>query len=316
MSHVVFVHGIAQQQIGGPTIENAWILALAGGLETAGYNNSADRLRLPVGAVGRIEARMAYYADLFVRQFQGEAQGADDDGDEKNYTAEQNALREEIAMQWLERAAQHAEDPRIKNPARHELDQIRGPRPREEQQGFREFGRRAVDALCQVPGIAHAGLRAATAVNKTLGQVTRYLTEEDIRGEVQRRIAQKITADTRVIIGHSLGSVAAYEAVHQLGLPLDLLVTLGSPLGLPSIVVDRLRPAPGFPGKVRKWVNIADTNDLVASEPNLGGLFGWDVPDGSEFRPFIRVDNEGAAHSAERYLIKKEVGTNVGPVFP
>lgn len=172
---------------------------------------------------------MAYYADLFVRQFQGEAQGADYDNDEENFTAEQNALQEEIALQWLEQAAQSAEDPRTRNPARHELDQIRGPRPGEEQQGFREFGRRAVNALCHVPGIAHAGFRAATAVNKTLGQVTRYLTEDDIRGEVQRRIAQRIAPDTRVIIGNSLGSVAAYEAVHQLEQPLDLLVTLGSP---------------------------------------------------------------------------------------
>src|SRR6516225_8981118 len=47
---------------------------------------------------------------------------------------------------------------------------------------------------------------------------------------------------------HSLGSVVAYEATQELEHPLPLLITLGSPLGLNTIVYQRLRPQPpSFP---------------------------------------------------------------------
>jgi pimeloyl-ACP methyl ester carboxylesterase len=65
-----------------------------------------------------------------------------------------------------------------------------------------------------------------------LRQGRRYITEPAIRADVQERVAAEIGPDTRMLVGHSLGSVVAYEAMcaHP-GWPVRALVTLGSPLG-------------------------------------------------------------------------------------
>jgi hypothetical protein len=73
-----------------------------------------------------------------------------------------------------------------------------------------------------------------------------------------------------VVLAHSLGSVVAYEALHaEPDLRVGLLLTLGSPLALPRVIFDRLRPAPidgrgSRPRGAARWVNIADPGDIVA----------------------------------------------------
>ena len=48
-----------------------------------------------------------------------------------------------------------------------------------------------------------------------------------------------------MLVGHSLGSVVAYEALcANPEWPVRMLVTLGSPLGIPNLIFDRLEPAP------------------------------------------------------------------------
>lgn len=107
-------------------------------------------------------------------------------------------------------------------------------------------------------------------VIRSLVQVTRYLREPRVRDAVQARVAEQIDESTRVLIGHSLGSVIAFEAACRPGRPLPLLVTLGSPLGLRTIVYDRLRPQPPrFPEQVSRWVNVSADDDLVAVVPDL-----------------------------------------------
>ena len=58
----------------------------------------------------------------------------------------------------------------------------------------------------------------------------------------------------------------------------ELLVTLGSPLGIPNLVFDKLTPTPAdglgaWPGPVAGWVNIADADDVVALRKRLAPLF-------------------------------------------
>ena len=79
-------------------------------------------------------------------------------------------------------------------------------------------------------------------VNRSLAQVTRYLTNEEIRSAALASVSKLNGPETRVLIGHSLGSVVAYEAAYLINQPLPLLLTLGSPLGLQTIVYQRLRP--------------------------------------------------------------------------
>ena len=105
-----------------------------------------------------------------------------------------------------------------------------------------------------------------------------------------------------MIIGHSLGSVVAYECAHLLKHPLPLLVTLGSPLGLRTIVTDRLSPPPSFPPRAAAWLNVANREDVVAAEPDLRPLFAQDVPAASRFEG-VWFDEAGKdPHRAETYL--------------
>jgi hypothetical protein len=46
-----------------------------------------------------------------------------------------------------------------------------------------------------------------------LKQVARYFSDDSLRRAANARIVAKMTADTRVIVAHSLGSVVAYETL-------------------------------------------------------------------------------------------------------
>nr|WP_052478053.1 hypothetical protein [Kibdelosporangium sp. MJ126-NF4]CEL15646.1 hypothetical protein [Kibdelosporangium sp. MJ126-NF4]CTQ90315.1 hypothetical protein [Kibdelosporangium sp. MJ126-NF4] len=72
-----------------------------------------------------------------------------------------------------------------------------------------------------------------------------------------------------VILAHSLGSVVTYEALTTHPHPdVDLLITLGSPLAMPDIVLDRLRAPTACPPGVAQWINIADPGDIIAVPRN------------------------------------------------
>ena len=78
----------------------------------------------------------------------------------------------------------------------------------------------------------------------------RYVTEPDIRRAAQQSLIDRIGAETRVVVAHSLGSVVAYETLcaHP-EFPVRTLITLGSPLGTPALL-PRLVP-PVRPGSAQ-----------------------------------------------------------------
>jgi hypothetical protein len=82
-------------------------------------------------------------------------------------------------------------------------------------------------------------------------------------------------------------------------------VSLGSPLGIPKIVFDRLVPQPHagtgrWPPRLRRWTNIADRADVVALTKQLAPQFGA-VTD-------VLVDNGARAHDMRPYLTAAETG--------
>jgi hypothetical protein len=174
--------------------------------------------------------------------------------------------------------------------------------------GVGDVSRQILKTLARNSWLTRVGMTLAERfVVTALMQVTRYLSDELIRALAQQRVLDLVEDNTRVIIAHSLGSVVAYESAHRLAQPLPLLLTLGSPLGLRTIVTDRLRPPPSFPPRVDRWVNVADRDDVVAAEPDLRPRFAGDLPDSSRFEGVL-VDNGSDPHSPVHYLGKIAVG--------
>ena len=234
MATVVLVHGIAQEQLGANSLEKDWLPALADGLRAGGHPRIAARIR-PPEQPGGITVRMAYYGNLFLTP------GTMGTGvDAGAATDAQREIADRLATEWLARAAERDNpDQRAASVQLSYLDSA----GHQEQGPVREAQRSAINGLTRLRWFAPFGMAfAGRFVNRALQQVTRYLSDDDIRTQVQARVAAEIDDGTQVLIGHFLGSVIAYEAAHQLTRPLPLLITLGSPLGLCSIVYDLVRP--------------------------------------------------------------------------
>ena len=117
---------------------------------------------------------------------------------------------------------------------------------------MRVAARSAVDSLARVRWFAPFGMGFASHfVMRSLTQVTQCLSDNDLREQALSRVNDLLTPNTQVLIGHSLGSVVAFEAAQTLDHPLPLLVTIGCPLGLHTIVYERVRPQP--PRFPRRW---------------------------------------------------------------
>ncbi|MGC7100705.1 hypothetical protein ACPZ19_39040 [Amycolatopsis lurida] len=278
MAKIVGVHGVGNEFRGASILHATWFPALRDGL--AHTNRPIEPHDL----------HCAFYGDLFRPPERVLAGGV------PWYTADDLTEDDErtLLMLWWAQAA--ATDPAVLPAEARTLART----PRGAQAALR-----ALSGSRFFAGVAERGMVFS------LKQVRRYFTEEAVRDRIRQRIESAIGPDTRVLIGHSLGSVVAYEALcaHP-EWPVRALVTLGSPLGIRNLVFDRLRPPPSndgmgvWPGSVRNWTNICDEGDVVALHKDLRGLFGEDVR-------CIQVHCGARAHDASRYLTTRAVGQAV-----
>ncbi|MEL5961216.1 hypothetical protein AADR41_41785 [Streptomyces sp. CLV115] len=276
MARVVCVHGIGQQVQGEDRLRSVWWPALSDGLRRAGAE----------GLVTEADVVVAFYGDLFRPAGQFLAAG------DPPYTAgdvEEGFERELLAAWW--RAAAEVDAEVVSPDAGDTLVAT----PRSVQAALR--------ALSGSKFFANLALRAVVA---DLKQVRAYLTDQETRKEARGRVTARIGADTRVVVAHSLGSVVAYEALCALpGHGVRALVTIGSPLGIPNLVVHRLQPAPTGTGTAVRgawpggeslvWTNLAAAGDVVALVKDLRPVFGREVRS-------ALLSNGAHAHDATAYL--------------
>lgn len=269
MSSIVGVHGIGQQYLGRHQLLATWGPALADGLELA----AGQRVTLS-------GFEIAFYGDLFLPEPAAADSVAAKSGD-PDIAGEPDLGTEE----WAEVAGALAEMVTPAEVAAAAVPKGRVPRP--------------FQALIAAIDRRFGAASAVLAISE-LRQVRRYLREPAVRRAVDDRVRDAIPPGCRVLIGHSLGSVVAYEFLRRNpGHGVELLITAGSPLGL-RMVRAHLRVEPL---SVPAWVNVRDLRDPVAC---AGELRGWwpQIREADE----IVVDNGSKAHSAERYLSRRQTG--------
>jgi hypothetical protein len=277
MADILVVHGIGQQTQGSSTLHSRLFPALRDGMSLAGRHVGADAVVF------------ASYGDLFrpESEFLAPAAFYDESDVEPGY-------EQDLLLALWRRAVDC--DPAVLPPD----EEVLGRTP--------AVVRRALAAVSRsqfLTGIAeHAFIG-------DLKQVTTYFRDENTRASIQQKTASAIREDTQVVIGHSLGSVVAYELLCARSYDsVNALITLGSPLGLRNLVFDRLKPAPaptkngrlkGAWPHVRMWANVADTGDVVAAVEDLRPQFGEQIRQ-------LRVHNGARAHDMSSYLTDKRTG--------
>ncbi|AUB42331.1 Triacylglycerol esterase/lipase EstA, alpha/beta hydrolase fold [Nostoc flagelliforme CCNUN1] len=275
MAKIVGVHGINQEFRGEHTINDQWLPALKDGLNRVGAKLESDN-----------EFCCAFYGDLF--------RGHPKSGDGiPNYDASDigSDWEKELLLQWWEEAAKVEEG-------------IKGPNDISKDKATPGIVQKALRALSHSQFF---GGVAEKIVIYYLKQVRDYLHNQDRREQIRERVVKTIDEDTRILVGHSLGSVVCYETLCQHPeWPVKVFVTLGSPLGIKRLIFDRLDPLPQdnlghWPGSIEKWVNIADPRDVVALTKKLNPLFNGLVED-------KLVYNGATAHDASNYLTAAETG--------
>ncbi|MGX9884317.1 hypothetical protein [Streptomyces sp. NPDC002276] len=273
MTRLVLLHGIAQQHKGPESLLADWYPALADGVTLAG------------ATLERRDVTMAFYGDVF-RPAGHRGLGEP----ELDASDVEDGLERDLLLAWWEAAARA--ESRVPGPDAA----ARGRTP--------HLVQRALNALSH--SAFFTGLSDRLLISDAR-QVRRYFTEPDVRGAVQERFLAALTERTEVVVAHSLGSVVAYEVLCAHPELADLaLVTLGSPLAVHGLVLDRLQPAPRdgrarWPAPVKHWTNIADRGDVVALTKELAPAFGDRVTD-------LLVHNGAKAHDVRPYLTARETG--------
>ncbi|MFJ7416043.1 alpha/beta fold hydrolase [Streptomyces sp. NPDC098077] len=289
MARVVVVHGVGQEYLGRRTLQAPVAAALADGVETAA--NAGD---VPADTVPAVEdVDVAFYGSVF--RTPGAKAGPSGPLSVDDVT---DPYEQELLLAWADAAARE-QTPRTGTKA---------PTPQVLQ--------RAMNTLLRSPFLP--GPVAERFLLGVLRQVRRYFGEDAVRARAIEAVTDRVEPDTTVLVGHSLGSVVAYEALcaHP-EWPVRTLVTLGSPLGMPTLVHDRLRPAPlagrgHWPAGLTHWTNLADRHDVVASVKELAELFGpAGAAPGGELRD-VPVDNGWKVHDLLRHLTARETGAAIG----
>lgn len=288
---LVLVHGRAQQHKDSVALKQEWIDAWRTGLDKSG-------LSIPIADSA---IHFPYYGDTLDALTHGNTnvpdvivRGAVNEEEERlmrlvAVVLEEARQREGIGDDEVRAAAAvHAGDVPIE----------RGPLNWPWVRGI-------VTALDKVPGLNGAGLALATA------DVWRYLNHAPTRNAIDNGVRQALPWEAEgVVVGHSLGSVVAYQLLkndgHFAGWRVPLLATVGSPLGVRAIreyVVPTKRPA-----CVGDWFNALDPRDIVALQPLDAKHFDVDPPIENK----VDVNNDTPnRHGIKGYLSDKDVAKRV-----
>jgi len=111
-----------------------------------------------------------------------------------------------------------------------------------------------------------------------LDQARRYVRDPRLRDRVLAQVRSSMSvlpasqSGPLVLIGHSLGAVVALDLLAELDRPVDLLVTVGAPLGHPDIS-QRLVTRGIDLARLGSWLNVVHLLDPVPLGHGAGAMF-------------------------------------------
>lgn len=169
----------------------------------------------------------------------------------------------------------------------------------------------------------------------TLQDTHRYFQNHDgVATRIRQFVADQLLAswspDARLlVIGHSLGSVIAYDVLWEmtrrgdLELKVDLLLTIGSPLGLNfmrhRMLNAKAKGAEAYPANVRRWANLSAVGEMTALDRTFAddyremldlGLVD-SISDETDLLTFFRGPDGLNVHKCYGYMANDRTGAAI-----
>lgn len=159
-----------------------------------------------------------------------------------------------------------------------------------------------------------------------LHDLKRYARNADgVADEVRSKLAQVLStavADDRpvLLIAHSMGSVIAFDTLWEQrmnpDLSIDLLLTMGSPLGQKLIqrrlLGSKAKGIDRYPTSIKNWINLAAVGELTAIDTKLRNDYSDMIDNGfvadiddREVRNYYHMHGALNVHAEYGYLINE-----------
>ena len=167
-----------------------------------------------------------------------------------------------------------------------------------------------------------------------LRDLRRYVTDDNgIAEHTRRMLKMPLRAVCEghhpiLLVGHSMGSVIAYDALWEMShrdgdnVHLDQLLTMGSPLGQrymqKRIRGNEYQGVHRYPNNIRRWKNLTAVGELTAIDPRLQNDFGEMLElglvesfDDEELYTWFRLNGVLNVHSEYGYLVSDTAAQTV-----
>lgn len=287
-THLVFVHGRAQEGKDGHALKREWISTFERGLAKSG-------LQLPIP---ESQIHFPYFGDTLHdltknlpedQAARVTVMGAREDTSRQEFLA---AVLQDVQQ------ARGLSDSQVRE-AMASTHIVQGPLQWEWVQGILA----AIDRY--LPGASAASVALAT------NDVFHYLRDGRTAGVINKGVQSAMQAGVRqVVVSHSLGTLVAYNVLcnsasaGQWNVP--LFVTLGSPLAVTAIS-QSLTPLK-YPPAVGGWFNAMDGRDVVALYPLKTPYFNMAPPIENKVDVQNHTENH---HGISGYLDDQEVARRI-----
>ena len=240
---ILLIHGRSQGGKDPVALKNEWLGALDKGMNKAG-------LSLPAG----VQIDFPYYGnrlDEFVRQFELPADSAIVPKGSPAFD-EFAAFRLEVADEMRQRAG--ITDAQVQAELPSGVPVEKGP----QNWAWVQAIVRLLDR--KLPDVSQG------TIEVFLRDVFLYTKRTVVQHAINEIVSGDLTAETTVVVGHSLGSVIGYNVLRAATKNVKVYVTVGSPLGIRAIR-RTLGPIGNPLLKKDCWYNAYDRRDIVALYP-------------------------------------------------